>query len=357
MVAINFDWDELEDNIDEEYDDAGGTVAEYTTEPYLYGDLISQHRSGQSRFYCFDGQGSTLALTDATGNATDTTSYTAFGEITEHAVSTVNPFQYVGRKGYYRDDVVTEQIGVRMRPFGSKQGRWLNIDVAGFVDHINLYLYAHNTPTISIDPSGMKAYLDCTTVYEPNTGAPIPLGIGKGSFACHCGLIVCCEESTPACIRIDGGGEKPNPKTPSPDYDEGKSLDKMRRKGSILYEVEYLDDCCYTQVCLATAFVTIVQIPYNRFGATSNTYIHALLKACGMRFKPNQPLGGIGLPEPPFGARTGFTPPCAFGWDQVGYGTVPEPDFPGGVKRPPTPPSRPIWPRKPFWPWGKWNLW
>lgn len=45
MVAINYDWDELEDNIDEEYDDTGNTIAEYTTEPQLYGNVISQNRT------------------------------------------------------------------------------------------------------------------------------------------------------------------------------------------------------------------------------------------------------------------------------------------------------------------------
>jgi len=72
MVAINYDWDELEDSIDEEYDDAGNPVAEYTTEPYLYGNLVSQRRDDQSRFFLFDGQGNTLALTDSAGSVTDT---------------------------------------------------------------------------------------------------------------------------------------------------------------------------------------------------------------------------------------------------------------------------------------------
>ena len=41
MVAVNYDWDELEDNIDEEYDDAGIAVAEYTTEPGQFGNVVS----------------------------------------------------------------------------------------------------------------------------------------------------------------------------------------------------------------------------------------------------------------------------------------------------------------------------
>src|SRR5688500_1645427 len=48
MVAVNYDWDELEDNIDEEYDDAGVTVAEYTTEPARFGNVIGQRRRSQT---------------------------------------------------------------------------------------------------------------------------------------------------------------------------------------------------------------------------------------------------------------------------------------------------------------------
>jgi len=123
MVAVNYDWDELEDNIDEEYDDAGNPVAEYTTEPYLYGNLVSQRRSGQSRFHCFDGQGSSLALTGESGIVTDTYSYTAFGEVAEHTGNTVNHFQYVGKKGYFRDSDLPESQ-IRRRAILEAVGRW-----------------------------------------------------------------------------------------------------------------------------------------------------------------------------------------------------------------------------------------
>ena len=48
MARTYFLWDPVEDNIIEEFDEAGNTIADYTTEPYLYGDLISRHRDGQS---------------------------------------------------------------------------------------------------------------------------------------------------------------------------------------------------------------------------------------------------------------------------------------------------------------------
>jgi hypothetical protein len=69
-MGTHFFWDPVEDNIIQERDDTGAVTADYTTEPYLYGDLISQCRSGTSRFHCFDNQGSTRALTDSSGTVT-----------------------------------------------------------------------------------------------------------------------------------------------------------------------------------------------------------------------------------------------------------------------------------------------
>jgi hypothetical protein len=50
-MGKHFLWDPVEDNIVKEINDSGNTIADYTTEPYLYGDLISQHRDGLSSFW------------------------------------------------------------------------------------------------------------------------------------------------------------------------------------------------------------------------------------------------------------------------------------------------------------------
>jgi hypothetical protein len=46
MPEINFFWDPLSDNILQERDETGAVTAEYTAEPGLYGNIISQNRSG-----------------------------------------------------------------------------------------------------------------------------------------------------------------------------------------------------------------------------------------------------------------------------------------------------------------------
>jgi len=150
MVAVNYDWDELEDNIDEEYDDAGSPVAEYTTEPYLYGDLISQRRSGQSNFLHCDGLGSTLAQTSGAGAITDTNAYTAFGEATEQTGSAENPFQYFGQDGYFLNMEAGDLL-VRGLTYSARLGRWLCVRPHERNAH---YTYLNDNPLIAPQPSG-----------------------------------------------------------------------------------------------------------------------------------------------------------------------------------------------------------
>jgi RHS repeat-associated protein len=158
VAKTYFFWDDLEDNIIEEYDEAGSTVADYTTEPDHFGNVISQRRDGQSRFFHYDALGSTLAVTDESQNVTDTRAYSAFGETTEQTGSTVFPFQYVGRQGY-QTELALYWIYVRRRMLTPRLGRWLSRDPLGFQgSKWNLYVYAANRPTLLVDPSGETQY-------------------------------------------------------------------------------------------------------------------------------------------------------------------------------------------------------
>jgi RHS repeat-associated protein len=164
MVAVNYLWNPLNDNIVREFDDAGAAVAEYATDPYTYGDLISQHRDGNSAFHSYDALGSTLALTNSAGTTTDIIAYTAFGEVTEHTGATDSPFQYVGRMGYYHDDCLEDTL-VRRRVLRPMFARWTSKDP--LVPHdtqTHPYLYARNRPSRFGDPSGtIDLLLDCPT--------------------------------------------------------------------------------------------------------------------------------------------------------------------------------------------------
>ncbi len=152
-MGTRFLWDPVEDNIVKELDDSNATLADYTTEPYLYGDLIIQDRSGQSRFYQFDGQGSTMELTDNSGNVTDTRRYSAFGETTESTGATVFSFQYLGQKEYYRHQHKNRYF-VRRREYGAVQQRWLSRDVQYMISILNGYMFLHNQFMTLVDYSG-----------------------------------------------------------------------------------------------------------------------------------------------------------------------------------------------------------
>lgn len=154
MPAVNYDWDDVEDNIVEEYDDAGVTVAEYTTEPGLYGNVISQNRSGVESQFHFDALGSTLVFTDNNQQVTDTRAYSAFGETTESTGSIGCPFQYVGANGYYRHTNIGAYMA-RRRPYEPIRARWSTIDPQFPTASAHPYTYANNSPNNVVDPSGL----------------------------------------------------------------------------------------------------------------------------------------------------------------------------------------------------------
>jgi YD repeat-containing protein len=91
MPKTTYVWDELSDNVIEEYEDGVLSVS-YTHEPGLYGNLLSQNRNGVTSYYHYDGRGDTVALTDDSGNITDTKEYDAWGNVTASTGSTVTPY-------------------------------------------------------------------------------------------------------------------------------------------------------------------------------------------------------------------------------------------------------------------------
>jgi RHS repeat-associated protein len=170
MTAVNYLWDPAENNIVRELDDTGAVTAQYTTEPGLYGNILSQRRSGQDSYYHYDGQGSTLALTNANGDVADTYAYSAFGELTAQTGSMLNPLQYIGQKGYYKD-LETGGYEVRRRSLDCNRGMWRSVDPLfsfvflrqtltphshGSFAYLVAYAYSHNSPLFYIDPSGLQ---------------------------------------------------------------------------------------------------------------------------------------------------------------------------------------------------------
>jgi RHS repeat-associated protein len=150
MPKTTYMWDELSDNVAAEYEDGVHSVA-YTHEPGLYGDLLSQNRNGVTSYYHYDGRGDTVALTEDSGNVTDTKEYDAWGNVIASTGSTVTPYQFLGRLGY--QTAVAPLSYVRQRIYQSSIARWLSTDT---FDVAESYKYSWCSPVDLTDPSGLR---------------------------------------------------------------------------------------------------------------------------------------------------------------------------------------------------------
>ena len=146
-----FIWDGQ--NILTETDVSDTTQATYTLKPSGYGNLISQRRGADSHFFHFDGLGSTDRLTDASQEITDNYCYLAYGQLRGSTGTTVNPFRWVGRLGYF-EDIEMDQYYVRARHYSPLAARWLSQDPIGFQETLNLYNYVGGHVTALVDPNG-----------------------------------------------------------------------------------------------------------------------------------------------------------------------------------------------------------
>jgi RHS repeat-associated protein len=150
--ASKFLWD-LE-NILLDADSSDVTQVVYTLQPVLYGNLLSQIRSGSTSYFQFDALGSTDRLTNSIGTVTDSYLYEAFGNVKATSGTTTNGFKYVGRLGYYLDlDLV--KYYMRARYFDPVTGGFLSRDpLDSYQIKITTYSYAGNNSVNTIDPSG-----------------------------------------------------------------------------------------------------------------------------------------------------------------------------------------------------------
>lgn len=131
--------------------DNSGNITAY----YVYGlGLISKITpEGKAYYYHYDGIGSTIAITDASGNIVNKYAYDAFGKVLKETETISNPFKYVGRFG-----VMDEGNGLfymRARYYDSEVGRFINKDPIGLAGGLNMYAYVGNNPVNGIDPIGL----------------------------------------------------------------------------------------------------------------------------------------------------------------------------------------------------------
>ena len=141
----------------EERDASGALIASY-----VYGnDLICQIRGEDTKYYLYDGQGSTRALVNQTGAVTDTYNYDAFGLILDKTGSTPNDYLYTGEQydpniGFYY---------LRARYMNPAVGRFVTMDAyqGSLYDPVSLhkYVYANANPITYADPGGKFSISEC----------------------------------------------------------------------------------------------------------------------------------------------------------------------------------------------------
>ena len=151
------------------------TVA-YTVDPYA--DLISQRRNSATYYHLYDQLGSTRKLLDSNQAVTDAYSYYVFGDVRTSSGSTTNPFNFVGRLGYY-DDRSTDFQYLRARYYGPGYGRFWSADPAAPAQRA--YDYVDNQAVVASDPSGLHGFRAC---YQPC----VDVCVAQGGNWYWCGL-------------------------------------------------------------------------------------------------------------------------------------------------------------------------
>ena len=142
------------------------------TTKYVYGrGLIGEEIGNAFKTYHFDSRGSTVAITDASGNVTDTFAYDTYGKLLSRTGTSKVIFGYNGRDGVVTDD--NGLIYMRARYYSPEMKRFVNADiVAGAISNaitLNRYAYANGNPAAFIDPTGMKSYSSLNEVgFSPN---------------------------------------------------------------------------------------------------------------------------------------------------------------------------------------------
>jgi len=149
----NFLWDG--ENIARQTDVNNATNRNYTLNPQVYGELISQDGPA---FHHYDALGSTRNLTDSGQSITDTRDYRAFGATNASSGTNPSRFWWIGRLGYYLQPD-TQDYWVRARVYRPQIGRWLKRDALLRLRARRPYLYCRNRPTRLVDPSGLAATL------------------------------------------------------------------------------------------------------------------------------------------------------------------------------------------------------
>jgi len=127
-----------------EFSDSGDVLREYVPG-------VSVSIGGVSYFYHYDRLGSVRFISDSSGNVVQEYVYDVWGNLVSSSGSVSQPYEYVGREGYYREE---ELYLLGQRWYDSNVGRFISRDPIGEKGGLNLYVYVGNNPANQIDETG-----------------------------------------------------------------------------------------------------------------------------------------------------------------------------------------------------------
>lgn len=129
---------------------------------YVYGNgLIGAYRDGSFETHHYDLRGSTVSMSDESGDVFGRVSYDPYGEIVSKDDGVKSRFLYNGQYGVQTDD--NGLYHMRARYYNSELKRFMNRDiVAGSIEEsqtLNRYAYVNGDPVSYHDPFGLAREL------------------------------------------------------------------------------------------------------------------------------------------------------------------------------------------------------
>jgi len=171
-TEVGYTYDPAGRRIEKKYDgttvvkylyDGDHCIAEYDgnnnlLRKYLYGpavdepiSMIDVEHSNATYYYHFDGLGSVIGLTNASGTTAVLYEYSVYGQVAASDPNHPNRFMFTGREF----DKETGLYYYRARYYNPEIGRFLQTDPIGYGAGMNLYAYCGNRPIVFADPSGL----------------------------------------------------------------------------------------------------------------------------------------------------------------------------------------------------------
>jgi len=173
-------WDPISYQLAEELDGTGTLQRRYT-----YGNQLISMTPGAGTggpfYYHTDGQGSTLAITDAAGATQWRYAYEAYGTVSSTTkVSPTAPINPIGWTGQYTDPPTSSTL-LRARNYNPATGRFTSPDPAGTPD---TYGYGNQNPLSYSDPAGTDPNDPFSNPFNPEGGELLQ----AEQMACDAGL-------------------------------------------------------------------------------------------------------------------------------------------------------------------------